>query len=86
MGVRLEPAGARPAHSQHVEPRHADGAGRYEELGIYVRGALESGVTVDEIREVLLHATVYCGTPASQQATLAAHAALKAAGAIDGGA
>ena len=59
--------------------------GRYEELGIYVRGALESGVTVDEIREVLLHATVYCGTPAGRQAFLAAHAALKAAGAIESG-
>jgi 4-carboxymuconolactone decarboxylase len=59
--------------------------GRYEELGIYVRGALESGVTVDEIREVLLHATIYCGTPAGRQAFLAAHAALKAAGAIESG-
>jgi 4-carboxymuconolactone decarboxylase len=60
--------------------------GRPEELGIYVRGALSSGVTVEEIREVLLHATVYCGTPAGRQAFLAAHAALKAAGAIDDGA
>jgi 4-carboxymuconolactone decarboxylase len=60
--------------------------GRPEELGVYVRGALSSGVTVEEIREVLLHATVYCGTPAGRQAFLAAHAALKAAGAIDGGA
>lgn len=59
--------------------------GRYEELGIYVRGAVESGVTVDEVREVLLHATIYCGTPAGRQAFLAAHAALKEVGAIDGG-
>jgi 4-carboxymuconolactone decarboxylase len=57
--------------------------GRSEELGIYVKGALSSGVTVDEIREVLLHATVYCGTPAGRQAFLAAHAALKGAGALD---
>ena len=60
--------------------------GRPEELGIYVRGALSSGVTVEEIREVLLQATVYCGTPAGRQAFLAAHAALEAAGAIDRGA
>jgi 4-carboxymuconolactone decarboxylase len=59
--------------------------GRPEELGIYVRGALSSGVTVEEIREVLLQATVYCGTPAGRQAFRAAHAALKAAGAIDSG-
>jgi len=60
--------------------------GRSEELGIYVKGALASNVTVDEIREVLLHATVYCGTPAGRQAFLAADAALKAAGALGGGA
>jgi 4-carboxymuconolactone decarboxylase len=59
--------------------------GRSEELGIYVKGALASGVTVDEVQEVLLHATVYCGTPAGRQAFLAAHMALKAAGAVEGG-
>ncbi|MDQ1597942.1 MAG: 4-carboxymuconolactone decarboxylase [Microbacteriaceae bacterium] len=55
--------------------------GRPQELGIYVKGALASGVTVDEIREILIHATVYCGTPAGHQAFLAAHEALKAEGA-----
>src|SRR6476620_11527050 len=58
--------------------------GRSAELGIYVMGALASGVTVEEIKEILLHATVYCGTPAGRQAFLAAHAALKAAGALGG--
>jgi 4-carboxymuconolactone decarboxylase len=58
--------------------------GRTQELGIYVRGALASGVTVDEIKEILVHATVYCGTPAGRQAFLAAHDALKAAGALHG--
>jgi 4-carboxymuconolactone decarboxylase len=57
--------------------------GRPQELGIYVRGALNSGVSVEEIQEVLLHATVYCGTPAGRQAFLAAHEALVAAGALD---
>lgn len=57
--------------------------GRPQELGIYVRGALDSGVSVEEIQEVLLHATVYCGTPAGRQAFLAAHEALVAAGALD---
>jgi len=56
--------------------------GRPQELGIYVKGALASGVSVAEIREVLIHATVYCGTPAGRQAFLAAHAALKAEGAL----
>jgi 4-carboxymuconolactone decarboxylase len=56
--------------------------GRPQELGIYVKGALASGVTVEEIGEVLLHATVYCGTPAGRQAFLAAHDALMAEGAL----
>lgn len=57
--------------------------GRPQELSIYVQGALTTGVSVDEIQEVLLHATVYCGTPAGRQAFLAAHEALNAAGAVD---
>ena len=35
--------------------------GRFDELGIYVKGALRTGVTVEEIQEILLHAIVYCG-------------------------
>ena len=56
--------------------------GRPQELGIYVKGALSSGVSAAEIREVLIHATIYCGTPAGRQAFLAAHAALRAEGAL----
>jgi 4-carboxymuconolactone decarboxylase len=55
---------------------------RPDELGIYVKGALASGATVEEIQEVLLQATVYCGTPAGRQAFLAADHALKEQGAI----
>jgi len=55
---------------------------RPEELGIYEKGALATGVSVDEIMEVLIHATVYCGTPAGHQAFRAAHEALLAAGAL----
>jgi 4-carboxymuconolactone decarboxylase len=56
--------------------------GRPEELAIYVKGALRSGVSVDEIREVLIHATVYCGTPAGRQAFLAVDDVLRAEGLI----
>ena len=56
--------------------------GRFEELEIYTKGALATGVTVDEIKEVLVHATVYCGTPAGRQAFSAAHKALVSAGAL----
>ena len=56
--------------------------GRFDELGIYVGGALRTGVTVEEIQEVLLHAIPYCGTPAGHQAFLAAHRTLVAEGAL----
>jgi 4-carboxymuconolactone decarboxylase len=56
--------------------------GRPDVLGMYVKGALATGVTVDEIKEILIHATVYCGTPAGRQAFEAAHEALLAEGAL----
>jgi 4-carboxymuconolactone decarboxylase len=56
--------------------------GRFDELKIYVKGALGSGVTVEEIQEILIQAMVYCGTPAGRQAFLAAHQALSAEGAL----
>ena len=42
--------------------------GRHEELAIHVRAALRNGLTPDEIKEVLLHAAVYCGVPAANSA------------------
>lgn len=42
------------------------------ELKGHVRGALNNGCTVEEIREVLLHSAVYCGVPATQEAFRAA--------------
>jgi 4-carboxymuconolactone decarboxylase len=37
--------------------------GKQTELKGHVRGALNNGVTPEELREVMLHATVYCGFP-----------------------
>lgn len=54
---------------------------RPHELSLHVRGALRNGVTVDEIREVLLHAAVYCGVPASMDAFRVARQALDEAAA-----
>lgn len=42
--------------------------GRMHELKIHVRGALNNGVTVGELQEILLHASVYCGFPAAVDA------------------
>jgi 4-carboxymuconolactone decarboxylase len=38
---------------------------RPHELKLHLTGALRNGVTKDEIREVFLHAAVYCGMPAA---------------------
>ena len=45
---------------------------RGEELRLHLRAAANNGVTVDEIREVLLHCAIYCGVPAANAAFHAA--------------
>ena len=42
--------------------------GRQHELKSHVRGALNNGATKEEIQEVLLHASIYCGLPAAVDA------------------
>jgi len=41
---------------------------RPEELAMHLRAARRNGVTPEELREVLLHAAVYCGMPAANHA------------------
>ena len=55
---------------------------RSPEIKLHVRGALNNGVTVDEIKEVLIHATVYCGIPAGLDAFKVANEVLKEVGAV----
>jgi len=43
--------------------------GRWEELRLHARAAIEvGGVTVDEMKEILLQQAVYCGVPAAHHA------------------
>ena len=42
--------------------------GHHEELAMHLRAALRNGLTVDEIKEVILQAGVYCGVPAANTA------------------
>ncbi|RYX89935.1 MAG: 4-carboxymuconolactone decarboxylase [Comamonadaceae bacterium] len=42
--------------------------GKQHELKGHVRGALNNGATPQEIQEVLLHASIYCGVPAAVDA------------------
>lgn len=42
------------------------------ELKGHIRGAINNGASVAEIREVLMHSLPYCGAPATQEAFRAA--------------
>ncbi len=42
--------------------------GKQHELKGHVRGALNNGASVQEIQEVLLHASIYCGVPTAVDA------------------
>jgi 4-carboxymuconolactone decarboxylase len=53
--------------------------GRFDELELHLKGALRNGLTADEIKEVLLHATVYCGVPAGNSAFAVARKVLEGA-------
>jgi 4-carboxymuconolactone decarboxylase len=51
--------------------------GQEAELRIHLRGALNNGVTVDELKEVLLQSAIYCGIPAANTAFKVAAEVLK---------
>jgi 4-carboxymuconolactone decarboxylase len=51
---------------------------RSAEIKLHVRGAVNNGVTAEEIKEILLHATIYCGIPAGLDAFKAANEVLQA--------
>ena len=42
---------------------------RSHELKLHIRGALNNGLSRDEIKEIILQTLVYCGAPASLEAT-----------------
>ena len=57
--------------------------GRPAQLAHHVEGAMTNGCTVEEIQEILLHATVYCGLPAGGEAFKVAEDVLRAHGHLD---
>jgi 4-carboxymuconolactone decarboxylase len=57
------------------------GQSRPDQLKNHINGALANGVTKEEIREILLHATIYVGLPAGSDSWRHAREALQAAGA-----
>jgi 4-carboxymuconolactone decarboxylase len=43
-------------------------AGHNNELRVHLKGALKNGCTAEQIQEILLLLTLYCGIPASNEA------------------
>jgi len=56
--------------------------GHWEELAMHVRAAIRNGLTVDEIKEVLLQTAIYCSVPNANHAFQVAAATLKEDGLI----
>ena len=55
--------------------------GRWEEFSLHVGAALRSGdLTPDDIKEVLLQSTIYCGVPAANHAFKEARAVIESLG------
>ncbi len=50
--------------------------GHHEELALHLRAARTNGVTVDEIKELLLQTAIYCGVPDANTAFRIAQAVL----------
>lgn len=53
------------------------GLGREDELKMHIRACFNNGVTVDEIKELFLHCSLYAGLPASNTAMHLAEAVFK---------
>lgn len=50
---------------------------RPNELKLHMRGALNNGVTPEQLRELIIHASVYCGFPAAMDSMRQAKALLE---------
>lgn len=51
--------------------------GRPNEIKVHVQGAIANGVTPEQIREVMLHAMIYCGVPRAVEGFHVARATLQ---------
>ena len=41
------------------------GMGKLDELKLHIRATHNTGVSRDEVKELLMHAAIYCGVPAA---------------------
>lgn len=58
---------------------------RPKEIALHVKGALNNGLSVEQITEVLVQATVYCGIPAGLDSFKVADEILREAGVVPNG-
>lgn len=58
--------------------------GHHEELAMHLRAAVRNGLTIDEIREVILQSAIYSGVPAANTAFRIANDVFGADGDGDG--
>ena len=52
--------------------------GHHNELAMHIQAARRNGLTVDEIKEVILQSAIYCGVPAANSAFAVAQEVLAA--------
>lgn len=55
---------------------------RPHELRIHIRGAVNNGLTVDEIKEIFLQTAIYCGVPAGMDSFRVANEVFKEMGLV----
>lgn len=60
--------------------------GRWDEFKLHVRAALRDGLTMDEIKEIILQSSLYCGVPAGNHAIGEAETVLAELGLLPGNA
>ena len=56
--------------------------GRTHEIKLHTKGAINNGVSIQEIQSTLMQAMVYCGVPAGMEAFRAAEETLTELGEI----
>lgn len=57
--------------------------GKPHEIRVHLRGAIENGVSVAELREIAIHSLLYCGIPAAVEAVRALNEVLDEKGLSD---
>ena len=59
--------------------------GRWEEFKLHVRAALNDGLSIDDLKEIILQSTLYCGVPSGNHAINEAERVLVELGMMAGG-